>query len=70
MASDSAFSRLTPLQQKYVNRQLFDLAYDIVTSFNDENEIQEYVLNWYRSSRINGEAADLLRYCRLVMRVL
>jgi hypothetical protein len=70
-AGSNVFSRLTPLQQKYINKTLFNEAYNIVTNFDTKEEIKTYVLEKYSSQAYGctNEAADVLRYCNLVKRI-
>ena len=77
---DNAFDRLTPIQRLGVNRKMFELAYVIVTTHKDEENIRKIVEKkvnellanqTFPASKLRQNLmADLTRYCRLAKSVM
>ena len=66
---DAAFGRLTDIQQKCVNREMFNTAYGCVArSRGDPNALNKMVQEITRDCP--HLEADLARYCKLVQGVM
>ncbi len=65
----AAFGRLTDIQQKCVNREMFNTAYSCVArSRGDPDALAEMVQETTRNCP--HLEADLVRYCKLVQGVM
>lgn len=64
---DAAFDRLTKIQQNNVNKQMFVFAYECVAK--SRNEALERIIDQETVAQPHLRA-DLVRYCRLVQRVM
>jgi hypothetical protein len=66
---DAAFERLTEVQRANVNRHMFRVAYEcVVRSKGDQDALLHIVQSETEGCRHLEQ--DLLRYCRLVQRVM
>ena len=66
---EAAFERLPAIQQKNINRQMFAIAYScVVRSRGDTDVLVQIVQNEARD--FSHLEADLMRYCKLVRRVM
>jgi hypothetical protein len=66
---DEAFDRLTIVQQRNVNKHMFVVAYNcVVRSKGDNSALVKEVRK--ETADCPELEADLLRYCKLVQRVM
>ena len=66
---EAAFERLTAVQQKNINKHMFAVAYNIVVrSKEDPNTLLLMVDD--ETSGCKHLQPDLIRYCKLVSRVM
>ena len=65
---ESAFERLTRMQQLGINREMFKLAYIIVTTYTDKEDIKKTIDK--ETEQCTNLRADLMRYCKLAHSVM
>ena len=66
---EAAFERLTEVQRRNVNKRMFVVAYDcVVRSKGDPEALLQAVRR--ETADCRHLEPDLLRYCRLVQRVM
>jgi hypothetical protein len=66
---EAAFERLTAVQQKNVNKHMFAIAYNcVVRSKGNEDFLMQIICE--ETSKCSHLKPDLIRYCKLVQRVM
>lgn len=66
---EAAFERLTAVQQKNINKHMFAVAYNIVVRSKGNPDTLLSVVN-EETSGCEHLQPDLMRYCKLVQKVM
>lgn len=66
---EAAFERLATVQQKNVNKHMFVVAYNCIVKSKGNTELLMSIVREETASCPHLEA-DLMRYCRMVQRVM
>ena len=66
---EAAFERLTAVQQRNINKQMFAVAYNIVVRSKGDSDTMLSMVN-EETSGCKHLQPDLIRYCKLVGRVM